>query len=199
MTTFRGARAVATAALLTAALTSCTNEGQGPAASGTPSHNSPAPTTSSSTPPSESEIASEAASSLLRKYFATVDLVRQKPKRPASDLDAVASSGQLAAQENLLKSQREKGLTQVGDTKLVRVDVQSVSLDKPATAIVDVCWDVSRVDIVDASGKSVVTPERKNIGWTRFTVTNKTWKTAPTDGWRVSGGSDLEKEPCTGS
>ena len=64
---------------------------------------------------------------------------------------------------------------------------------------VDVCWDVSDVDIVDGDGKSVVTPERKDVGWTRFTVTNATWDTAPTDGWRVSGGSDLEKEPCVGS
>ena len=46
---------------------------------------------------------------------------------------------------------------------------------------------------------SVVTPERKDVGWTRFTVTNATWETAPSDGWRVSGGSDLEKEPCVGS
>jgi hypothetical protein len=84
-------------------------------------------------------------------------------------------------------------------TKLMELNVQSVSLDDPATAVIDVCWDVSGVDVIDRSGTSVVTPERKDIGWTRFTVTNDKWKTAPTDGWRVSGGSDLEKEPCAGS
>ena len=87
MTTFRGARALAAAAMVMAALTSCTDEGQDPAASGTPSPSSPAPTTSSSTPPSDSEIASEAASAVVRKYFKTVDLVRQDSNRPASELE----------------------------------------------------------------------------------------------------------------
>ena len=86
-----------------------------------------------------------------------------------------------------------------GATKVVELKVESVSLDDPATAYVDVCWDVSGVDIVDADGKSVVTGERKNVGWTRFVVTNPEWQTAPTDGWRVSSGSDLEKEPCAAS
>jgi hypothetical protein len=135
----------------------------------------------------------------VRTYFETVDLVRQDSNRPASELDAVASSSQLAAQKNLLKTQREAGLRQVGDTKLVEVKVESVSVDEPATAYVDVCWDVSDVDVVDGDGKSVVTPDRKSVGWTRFTVTNTNWEKAPTDGWRVSGGSDLEKAPCVGS
>ena len=199
MTIFRGVRALAAAAMVMAALTSCTDEGQDPAASGTPSPSSPAPATSSSTPPSDSEIASEAASAVVWKYFKTVDLVRQDSNRPASELNAVAASSQLTAQKNLLKSQRQADRRQVGETKLVEVKVESVSLDEPATAYVDVCWDVSDVDIVDGDGKSVVTPERKDVGWTRFTVTNATWETAPSDGWRVSGGSDLEKEPCVGS
>lgn len=135
----------------------------------------------------------------MRAYFATVDQVRQDTKRPESDLDAVASSTQLTAQKHLLKNQRESGRHQVGDTKVVELNVESVSLDDPATAYVDVCWDVSGVDILDADGKSVVTDGRKNLGWTRFVVTNPEWEKAPTDGWRVSSGSDLEKEPCAAS
>ena len=136
---------------------------------------------------------------MVRQYFETVGQVRQAPKRPAAALDAVASSTQLTAQKNLLKSQRADGLHQPGMTQVVKLNVQSVSLDDPATAVIDVCWDVSGVDVIDRSGKSVVTPERKEVGWTRFTVTNDKWETAPADGWRVSGGSDLEKEPCVGS
>ena len=136
---------------------------------------------------------------MVRQYFRTVGEVRQDPKRPASDLDAVASSTQLLAQKNLLKSQRADGLHQTGMTKVVKLNVQSVSLDDPATAVIDVCWDVSGVDVIDRSGKSVVAPDRKDVGWTRFTGTKTKWDTTPTDGWRVSGGSDLEKEPCAGS
>ena len=199
MTRVRGVQRVATAALVVAALASCASNGNDPAANPSPSPRSPAPTTSSTSPPSESDIASEGASAILRKYFATVDALRQDPKRPASDLDAVASSTDLLAQRNLLKSQRAGGLHQVGATKIVELSVQSVSLDNPATALIDVCWDVTAVDVLDSDGSSVVTSERKDVGWTRFTVTNAKWETAPADGWRVSGGSDLEKAPCAAS
>jgi hypothetical protein len=111
----------------------------------------------------------------------------------------VASSTQLTAQKSLLESQRADGLRQLGDTRVAEVSVESVNLDEPATVIVDVCWDVSAVDVVNTSGTSVVSPERKDSGWTRFTVTNLTWESGSTDGWRVSGGSDLGDEPCAGS
>jgi len=181
------------------AASACSTNGNDPAASPTPSPTSPAPTTSSPPLPSESEIASEAASAAVRQFFATVDLVRQDPNRPASDLDMVATSTELTAQKNLLQNQRKGKLRQVGETELVSVTVESVSLDNPVTALVDVCWDVSTVDILDEDGKSVVAPERRDVGWTRLTVTNTGWETAPKDGWRVSGGSDLEKAPCVGS
>lgn len=179
----------------------CSNDGNDPSVSESPTPSSPATTATSptTTPPSESETASEAASAAVRQFFATVDLIRQDVVRPETDLDGVASSTELLAQKNLLKNQREGGLYQVGETKVVEVRVESVTLDNPVTALVDVCWDVSNVDILDGDGKSVVTPERKDVGWTRLTVTNATWETAPTDGWRVSGGSDLDKEPCAAS
>ena len=179
----------------------CSNDGTDPSASETPTPSSPATTATSptTTPPSESETASEAASVAVRKYFATVDRVRKDVERPETDLDGVASSAELLAQKNLLKSQRKDGLHQVGETKLVEVRVESVSLESPVTVLVDVCWDVSAVDIRDGDGKSVVTPERRDVGWTRLTVTNGSWEAAPTDGWRVSGGSDLERAPCAGS
>ena len=201
----RRAGSVATAALIVAVMASCASDDTTPlptpSTSPAPTLTSPVPTTHTATPtpPSDSEVAAEAATALLRTYFATVDRVRQDPQRPASDLDAVASSSQLTAQKGLLENQRVDGLRQLGDTRVIEVSVESVNLDDPATAVVDVCWDVSAVDIIDESDKSVVSPERKDLGWTRFTVTNTTWASAPTDGWRVSGGSDLEKAPCAGS
>lgn len=204
----RRAGSVATAALIVAVMTSCTDGAQPSAPTGTtstPTLSSPTPTnttsatTPSATPQSDSEIAATAASTLLRSYFVAVDQVRQDADRPVTDLESVASGTQLTAQKNLLENQRERGLRQLGDTRVIEVTVESVNLDDPATAIVDVCWDVSEVDVVDGSGESVVSPDRKNAGWTRFTVTKAAGQPAPTDGWRVSGGSDLEQEPCVGS
>ncbi len=194
----RGLTVAATVALLVA-MASCSADRDEPAASGSPTPSSPVPRATTSTPQSESEKASEAAAAILREFFAAVDLVRQDPSVPPSELDAVASSTQLVAQQNLLKSQRAGGLRQIGDTEVVEVIVESISLDSPATALIDLCWDVRGVDIVDSSGKSVVSPERKDVGWTRYTVTNDEWDSAPEEGWRVSGGADLEEEPCAGS
>lgn len=208
MARIRLAGSVATAALIVAVMAGCANGDPTPAPSPSPTTQttSPAPTTNppttpptTATPPTDTEIAADTVSALVRTYFETVDLVRQDPERPPTDLDAVASSTELAAQKNLLDHQRGRGLRQLGDVNLIEVQVESVNLEDPATVVVDVCWDVSGVDVVDESNQSVVTSERKNVGWTRLTATNPTWESEPIDGWRVSGGSDLETEPCVGS
>ena len=113
---------------------------------------------------------------------------------------------ELSAQQRLLESQRRRGLRQVGDTNLVEVTVQSVNLDnsdpdagKVPTVVIDVCWDVSKVDVLDKSGKSIVSPTRPNTGWTRYTVANYDYAADPTSGWRVATGQDLKKTPCAAS
>ncbi|MFC6697267.1 hypothetical protein [Nocardioides daphniae] len=100
---------------------------------------------------------------------------------------------------NLISGEREKGHRAVGNVELVQVNVESVSLDRPATALVDVCWDATDADVVDSNGTSIVSPDRKDVGWTRLTVTNTKWDKDPSGGWRVSGGRDLEKAPCASS
>ena len=67
------------------------------------------------------------------------------------------------------------------------------------TVQIDVCYDVSGVDILDRDGKSVVTPDRPETGWVRYSVANYQWKERPRDGWRVASGTDLERAPCAAS
>lgn len=121
-------------------------------------------------------------------------------------LSSVATSTQLAAQRRLLASERSQGLHQVGATTVAGLTVQSVSLDNSdpsagqvPTVTVDVCWDVSDVDIVDESGKSVVSPERASTGWTRYTVANYHWSENSSGGWRIATGQDLKQTPCAAS
>src|SRR3954447_19609628 len=86
MTRARGVTGVATAALVVVALGACSGghePGANPSVSPS-STSSPAPTASSSTPLSESELASEAAADLVRAHFTTVDLLRQDSTRPDS-------------------------------------------------------------------------------------------------------------------
>lgn len=201
-TVARGIQTLAVVVALLVAGTACTESGDDPGASATPTASSP----TAPTPSTDTEVASEAASEIVRQYFATVDALRQEPKGSSRDLSAVAASTQLAAQKKLLSSQRKQGLHQIGDTKVTELEVQSVSLDnsdpaagKVPTAIVDVCWDVGDVEVLNGAGESVVTPDRVAIGWTRFTVANYNWASDPADGWRVAGGEDLKKAPCDAS
>lgn len=207
MTTSRGARAIAAAALLLVATTSCANDGQDPAANASPTPSSSTPTpTATATPPSDTELASEAASATLRKYYDVRNQLRQNPSRPLSLLDQVAISTELAAQKNLFKKERKQGLHQVGATKVAELEVQSVNLDnsdpkagKVPTVQIDLCFDVSKVDVVDADEKSVISLDRPDTGWIQFLVSNYEWETDPDAGWRVASSKDIERTPCEAS
>ncbi len=208
MTNARRFSLLATATAVAIAMGGCASDGNDPEATPTPtsSSSSPAPTTTSPTPQSDSDIASEAASALVAKYYATVDRLGQQPSESLGALSTVATGVQLSAQQTALKSQREANQKQVGDTKITKLDVQSVNLDnsdpkagKVPTVQIDVCWDVSQVDVVDATGKSIVSSSRPDTGWTRLTVANYHYAANPTGGWRVATGQDLKKDPCDAS
>jgi hypothetical protein len=84
--------------------------------------------------------------------------------------------------------------------------VQAVSLDnsdpsagKVPTVTVDACWDVSNADLIDQSGKSMVSPSRANTGWTRYTVANYHWSESPSSGWRIATSQDLKQTSCAAS
>ncbi|MGN6130454.1 MAG: hypothetical protein ACTHOK_08965 [Nocardioidaceae bacterium] len=142
----------------------------------------------------------------MRSYFSVVDDLRQHPHKPLSALSGVATSVELSADKTLLRRERTQGQRQVGDTKVRALQVQSVNLDnsdaragKVPTVQVDVCWNVSAVDIVDKSGRSVVSPARPDRGWIRFTVANYHYRADRTGGWRVASSQDLKKTPCAAS
>lgn len=200
----------AAAVFLLVAAAGCASRVQPPTAAPA-SHSSLAPTVGSSAasskaPTSKSGLAAEAASTTMRRYFATVDRLGQDRSLPLRGLAKVATSIQLSAQRNLLTQQRAEHQRQTGDTKIALLQVQSVNLDnsgpaqgKVPTVTIDVCWDVSNVDVVDRSGTSVVSASRPNTGWTRYTVANYRWANHPGDGWRVASGQDLKKSPCAAS
>lgn len=205
MTNARRFSLLATAAAVAIAMGGCASDGNDPAATPTPtsSSSSPAPTATSPTPQSDSEIASEAASAVLRKFYDLRNQLRQDPSQPLTLLDDVAISTELAAQKQLFKKEREQGLHQTGETKVVELEVQSVNLDnsdpkvgKVPTVQIDLCFDVSGVDVIDKDGKSVISPDRPDTGWIQFLVSNYQWDTDPDGSWRVASSQDIERTPC---
>lgn len=191
---------VATCVLALAAVTSCAASEPSTSPTEETSHRSPVPT---STPTSDTDAASKAATDTVRDYFGVLDELRQDRGHSLDALTTVATSTQLTVQKRLLENERSKKLRQVGSTDLADVSVESVNLDnsdpkagKVPTVMVDVCWNVSGADLVDASGKSVVSPDRVGVGWTRYTVANYDYQTDPLTGWRVASGKDLKQPPC---
>lgn len=205
MTKFRGTFSVATAVLLLAAVTACGSDAEPePTPNATASSSAPS-TATPSTAITPEEAAASAAKVAVDDYYALTDLLLQDDTVSLDRLGEVAVSTQLSAQKNFLTTERAAGTQQRGDTVIVETKVQSVSLDnsdpkagRVPSVTIDVCWDVSEVDVLDASGKSVVTSDRPDRGWTRLTVANYAWDTDPEAGWRVAGGGDLEKTPCAG-
>lgn len=203
MTNARRSLALVVAALAVSTLAGCSED---PASTTPPteltSSSTPSPTTTTTEPPSDGELAEQAASQVLRDYYATVDRLRQDATQPLGQLKAVANGGQLAAQTLFTRNQREAGNRQTGGAQVIELVVQSVNLDTSGkgqvpTVQVDACWDVSAVDVLDRDGNSIVTPTRPERGWTRYTLANHEWKASPQNGWRVVSGSDLEKAPCS--
>lgn len=194
----------ATGALVLAAVSACSGTSPDPGAT-TPL---PSATVASSSPTttSPSEAAASQASALVHRYFATLDAVRKDKSVPIARLSSVATSIQLDAARRLTSKERSEGDRQTGDTRVSAVTVQSVNLDnsdpaggKVPTVTVDACWDVSNVDVVDKTGKSIIRSTRADRGWTRYTVANYHWSSNPSGGWRIVSGQDLKQKPCAGS
>lgn len=142
----------------------------------------------------------------MQLYFEVVDELTKDPNSGLKKLESVATSTQLNAARTLLRKQHDEGQRQIGDTRVADLQVQSVNLDdsdssagKVPTVVIDVCWDVSKVDVLDKNGKSIVTPNRPDTGWTRYTVANYDYVADPTNGWRVANGQDLKQTPCAAS
>lgn len=197
------------AAALVAALSACNGAPNDPPTSAPPtateSHAEPTPSPSSSPSATltDSEAAAVHAENLVREYYRVIDELAIDPSRPLSELEAIAISSELTVWQHQFERERREGWRQTGTTKIAELIVQSVKLDHadPATGRVptvevDVCFDVSGVDVVDGNSTSVVTADRPDTGWIRHTVSNYSWEDDRTGGWRVSTSVNLEQAPC---
>jgi hypothetical protein len=146
------------------------------------------------------------AEELVYEYYAVVDQIGADGDAPLSRLKRVAASVELQVRQADLEQWRKDGWRKTGTTQISDLTVQSVTLDNsdPAAGLVptvqvDVCYDVSDVDILDAEGASVVSPDRDDRAWERLQVANYSYEDDPSGGWRVAALETLEKSPCAAS
>lgn len=199
---------LATGTLMLAAVSACADNDADPPPT-TPATSSPAESTdptASDSPTSPNDAASASATTAMTDYYAVLDGLRADPSSDLKELETVAIGAQLNAVQTLVQRQRDQGQRQTGTTAIGELKVQSVTLDnsdpdagKVPTVVIDVCWDVTKVDVLDKSGESIVSPNRPDTGWTRYTVANYKYAADPTGGWRVATGQDLKQTPCAAS
>lgn len=150
------------------------------------------PTTTTPTPSPEDE-AIKAAEEKIPEYFSVADRSLQDPENfKLADFKKVAISSGLVELENrynVISGQKFKqtGSTVVESMTKPRVDLKLDLKKSPPevpTVQLDVCIDVSKVNLVDKDGKSQIPATRKPRQLWRVGVSNYEYPKA--DAWRVA-------------
>ena len=170
-------------------LAACAPSGGVPTPSPTPTVASPSATPTATPSPSE-PARHTAAKDTVARWFQTTDSLGQSPDLPLDKLLTVSRGTAYQTWVQALQVRRVHGHTQVGDTVLISLTAQDAAPIEGRTVVtVAACYDVSKVNLVDATGSSVVSPDRVPRAKAEFTVAQYT------DGWFVV--DDVTKgEPC---
>lgn len=166
----------------------------GATATGAPSTGavSPTPLPSMTTASPEDEAAMH-AEEVVRAYFrAEAQCLTDPPHTPITCFDNVAITTELDNLRNSLVSAQAMATRVSGEIDVVSIDRESVDLtnkvtEQPPTVpqvVFSVCADVSRFNIVDKDGKSIVPADRKPRSRVELHVAN--YKYPDMTQWRVA-------------
>jgi len=171
-----------------------------PVAQPTPSSAAPsssAPTSASVVPVSAEDQAVTDATAAISAFYAATDRVNSDRNSDTAVLQEVSTGDAYLAQERAAVSWKARGLTQIGDSRVVDASPFSIDLTTDASAnppkfptvVMDTCLDVSGVNVVDAEGKSVVPATRLAQTTARLDLVHFDF------GWRVTKIAS-SGEPC---
>jgi hypothetical protein len=138
------------------------------------------------------EKAAEQAKDAALEYYRVMDHVAADPRADTDLVRTVSIGTGLNDALNRVAFNRSKQQRQIGTTQIPWMKVRSVDLtfkpksQHPEIPVVqlDVCYDVSKVNVVDETGKSVVLPTRKNRALEQLGVANYQWPNP--HGWKVA-------------
>lgn len=168
--------------------------------SGTSTSQTPSPSPTTRSPAEEAQALAVA---LVPDYLGTIDDLYLDPSLPLDGIYQVAVAPEATAQATAIGKFRSQGYRQTGRSQLVTASAASVDLsNSPAaspspvfpTVVVTACVDVSQVDAVDATGQSIVPPDRPRYLVQQLTVVNPDYP--DTSSWRVSEAPNRQAESC---
>ena len=134
-----------------------------------------------------------AAEKAYAAYLKVSDEVAQGGGHDADRLIGLAAGNLLTDDRSGFQTFVAKGWRSVGSTKLTNIELQSADLKAgpgtPAAVVTYLCEDVSGVDVLDASGASVVSPQRPNEQQFQVTFDLSASKLIPSERepWAASG------------
>ena len=183
-------RSLIVASLALAAITAtsaCAANDPKPSPSATTSAPSTATTpTPSSTSLSPAEKDAKDAAQTITRFWAVLDELASDPKRSLDSLAAVSRDQAIAQWRSNLTTYRRNGWKQVGDSTVLSAEAKAVGGQSFA---VKACIDVSKANVVDRAGKSVVAAGRQD----RMQYTYKVLK-APVGFFVIE--DKLKGQPC---
>ena len=157
------ARSRIAAALTLAAITAtsaCATNDPKPSLSITTSATSAATTSTPSTASlSPAEQDSKDAAQTITRFWGVLDELASDPQKSLDKLAAVARAQAFAQWRSNLTTYRRSGWKQVGDSTVLSAEAQSVD---GKNFVVKACIDVSKANVVDRAGKSVIAAGRQD-------------------------------------
>ncbi|NMM23415.1 MAG: hypothetical protein HHJ11_07950 [Phycicoccus sp.] len=188
MTNTRSMVAATLAVAAIAATSACTANDPKPTPSTTTSVTSTATTpTPSSTSLSPAEQDLKDAAQTITRFWGVLDALASDQKKSLDELATVSRDQAIAQWRSNLTSYRRSGWKQVGDSTVLSAEAQAVGGKN--NFAVKACIDVSKANVVDPAGKSVIAAGRQD----RMQYTYKVQK-AP-GGFFVTE-DKLKGQPC---
>lgn len=159
MTTYRSYQ-VATLAMVVV-LAACSSPGPDTPSAPvlTPSSASASASSTTTAPPSISPAEQDlkAASEAISRFWTVLDELSKNPKQSLDELATVSRSPAIGIWRQLLTKQRVEGQVQTGESSVLSATPKKLTNSKSAVVA---CIDVSKVNLVDKNGKSVVSADR---------------------------------------
>ena len=160
MTNTRSRIAASLALAAITATSACATNDPKPSLSTTTSATSaattPTPSTASLSP---AEQDSKDAAQTITRFWGVLDELASDPQKSLDKLAAVARAQAFAQWRSNLTTYRRSGWKQVGDSTVLSAEAQSVD---GKNFVVKACIDVSKANVVDRAGKSVIAAGRQD-------------------------------------
>ena len=119
----------------------------------------PTPSSTSLSPAEKDAKDAKDAAQTITRFWAVLDELASDPKRSLDSLAAVSRDQAIAQWRSNLTTYRRNGWKQVGDSTVLSAEAKAVGGQSFA---VKACIDVSKANVVDRAGKSVVAAGRQD-------------------------------------